>query len=233
MNRPHAIRRRGFSLVEMIVVLAVLATLAVLTWAGLSQARESAKLTQCTLNLRTIGVAFNVYASDHDGIYPPFPTKPDVSQGAYFICDVLGGGEPRWKYFGVLYGEGYLTDPRVFYCPAARPGYFDYASQWEAKSKASGGFSSLFRIGYYQRIVDDTFPVPGKLRASEGKLRVIMTDANSSENSLHRETANSTDNYPRRGINVLFNDGHVKYDSTGLRWNQPNQWAYSSWEADP
>ena len=62
----------------------------------------------------------------------------------------------------------------MFYCPAARKGAFDYASQWQAKSKGSNSFSGQFRIGYYQRIVDSSFPVPGQLKANEGKLRVVM-----------------------------------------------------------
>jgi len=225
--------RSGFGLIELLVVIVIMAILlAVLLPVGRSVIANS-KISQCGNNLRQMGAALNLYAGENNGFYPSFPTSSDVSAGAYTVCDVLGDGTARWKYFGVLYGDGYLTDPRVFYCPTARTGFFDYPSQWGAKAKGSNAFSSLPRIGYYQRIVDSTFPVPGRLSATEGKLRVVMTDANSSENSQHPETTNSIPTSRKRGINVLFNDGHVKYDRSGLCWNQPGQWAYGQWEANP
>lgn len=226
-------RRDAFSLIEIIVVVTIVALLFILGSAGLKRVFKSSEISKCAANLRTIGGALNLYAAEHDGSYPPFPTNSDVSQGAYTICDILADGSPRWKHFGLLYGQGYLDDPQVFYCPSARKGAFDYASQWQAKSKGSNSFSGQFRIGYYQRIVDSSFPVPGQLKANEGKLRVVMTDANSTENSLHPETSISRPSSIRRGINVLYSDGHVKYDASGLRWNNPGQWAYGGWEADP
>jgi prepilin-type N-terminal cleavage/methylation domain-containing protein/prepilin-type processing-associated H-X9-DG protein len=62
--------RRGFTLVELLVVIAVVAVLAAMLLPVLSRARESARRAACQSNLRQIGTAFRLYASDYDGLYP-------------------------------------------------------------------------------------------------------------------------------------------------------------------
>jgi len=62
--------RRGFTLVELLVVIAVVAVLAAMLLPVLSRARESARKAACQSNLRQIGTAFRLYASDYDGLYP-------------------------------------------------------------------------------------------------------------------------------------------------------------------
>lgn len=62
--------RRALTLVELLVVVAVIALLAAVLMPVLSKARESARKSVCQTNLRQIGVAFNLYTSDHDGFYP-------------------------------------------------------------------------------------------------------------------------------------------------------------------
>lgn len=76
MRLPHCtvsiIRpRRGFTLVELLTVIAVIAILATLLLAALGNIRESAKVTQDASNLRQIGAAMLMYANDNDGSLPP------------------------------------------------------------------------------------------------------------------------------------------------------------------
>jgi prepilin-type N-terminal cleavage/methylation domain-containing protein/prepilin-type processing-associated H-X9-DG protein len=68
--------RRGFTLVELLVVVAILGMLAALLLPVLAQARESARRAGCTSNLRQIGIALQAYADDHDGGYPVPPLNP-------------------------------------------------------------------------------------------------------------------------------------------------------------
>src|SRR5439155_11108828 len=62
--------RRGFTLVELLVVVAVLALLAGLLFPVLSQARHAARRSACVSNLRQLGAAFAMYAGDYDETLP-------------------------------------------------------------------------------------------------------------------------------------------------------------------
>jgi prepilin-type N-terminal cleavage/methylation domain-containing protein len=66
------VRRResGFTLVELLVVVALLAILAGLLFPVFSQVRRRAHQTSCLSNLRQVGMAMRLYLADWDGIYP-------------------------------------------------------------------------------------------------------------------------------------------------------------------
>ncbi len=59
--------RSAFTLVEVLLVLAVLLLLAALIFAALGPSRESARQRVCASNLHQLGVAFNMYQQDYDG----------------------------------------------------------------------------------------------------------------------------------------------------------------------
>jgi prepilin-type N-terminal cleavage/methylation domain-containing protein len=64
-------RRRAFTLVELLVVIAVIAILASILFPVFAQAREAARSNTCAANLRQLGIALQLYGRDHDGRYPP------------------------------------------------------------------------------------------------------------------------------------------------------------------
>jgi len=67
----NGMAQRAFTLIELMVIIAVISTLAVLllpTWAG---ARASAAKAECAANLRQLGAAITLFASDHTGMFPP------------------------------------------------------------------------------------------------------------------------------------------------------------------
>jgi prepilin-type N-terminal cleavage/methylation domain-containing protein/prepilin-type processing-associated H-X9-DG protein len=76
MNRSrHRSGQRGFTLIELLVVIAIIAVLAALLFPVLANARESARLTTCSNNLRQIGMAVQLYRNDFEGYYPAARAK--------------------------------------------------------------------------------------------------------------------------------------------------------------
>lgn len=72
-KRTGIVRRsRGFSLIELMVVIGIIAILVALLLPALQRARQQAKSVQCKSNLRQIGQALLIYSNNwHGWIYPP------------------------------------------------------------------------------------------------------------------------------------------------------------------
>lgn len=105
MKRPN-----GFTLVELLVVVGIIAILAALILPALSRARESARRATCVNNLRQLGLSFQMFAAESSGLLPPRGVP-------YFKPYIPLRG--CWSSFdgSYLYPE-YLNDLLLTKCPS-------------------------------------------------------------------------------------------------------------------
>ncbi len=69
-NGSTPAKRNGFTLIELLVVIAIIAILAAILFPVFAQAREKARQTSCSSNLKQLGTAILMYAQDHDEMLP-------------------------------------------------------------------------------------------------------------------------------------------------------------------
>jgi prepilin-type N-terminal cleavage/methylation domain-containing protein/prepilin-type processing-associated H-X9-DG protein len=80
---PHAFSlRRGFTLVELLVVIAIVGSLVAILLPAVQAAREAARRTSCTNNLRQIGIALATY---HDSLATLPPAVLDNWGGSSYL----------------------------------------------------------------------------------------------------------------------------------------------------
>jgi len=63
--------RKGFTLIELLVVIAIIAILVAILFPVFAKAKEKARQISCISNMHQMGLAFAMYRSDWDGVYPP------------------------------------------------------------------------------------------------------------------------------------------------------------------
>ena len=101
-------REPGFTLVEMLSVIGMIAVLAAILFPVFAKARERARQTSCVSNLVNIGLALKMYATDHDGGLPP--TEDD-----------LGALHPRYLMNGACFSCPSSYEGLPMGCPADAP----------------------------------------------------------------------------------------------------------------
>ena len=116
---------RAFTLVELLVVIGIIALLVSILLPTLSKARESARRTACSSNLRQLSSGVHLYANESKGYVPWSNTSNAVSNGDVGWLYQLGAlSSPRqqddvktgifWRYFKTT---------QIFHCPSDLPPY--------------------------------------------------------------------------------------------------------------
>lgn len=82
----NAKRAHGFTLIELLVVIAIIAILAAILFPVFATAREKARQSSCTSNLKQLGVALLMYAQDYDEYVPCGANAGSLGRG--WACQV-------------------------------------------------------------------------------------------------------------------------------------------------
>lgn len=243
---------QGFTLTDLLVLIAVLALLALVTVPALAGVQNKGGRLECANNLRQIGMESMVYAQENKG-WLPIVTLGAVNTGIQF--NHLGGehytryvyldGAPNtqittneppisgggYQNLGYLFKAGLAGNGNIFYCPAMW-GHTAYGADYYSPlltSDAGGIIRSSYM--YNPRITSATTTVNNNLRRYQtvSQLephRLFALDFLFNENASGTPPGVAPASIPHvrdHGWNVLFTDGSVQFS----RLTQNNNHLYT------
>ncbi|OHB50446.1 MAG: hypothetical protein A2Y10_16810 [Planctomycetes bacterium GWF2_41_51] len=105
-KRFKFIMNKGFTLVELLVVISIIAMLLGILMPALGRARQSAQSIVCLANVKRLALAGTIYA-DEQNAFPPF-RMASLNVGVYI--NKYGAERPRWQWY-FDHGVGPVIDP--------------------------------------------------------------------------------------------------------------------------
>lgn len=128
MTHRRSDRLQGFTLIDVIVSMAVVLLLIAILLPSLATVHETARRVVCASNQRQIGLSLAMYGDDWDEFLPPsiFLSFTGDSRPEEMMKIRLDPNEipvdllvlPDWDGLGHLYANDYMAASRVFYCPS-------------------------------------------------------------------------------------------------------------------
>lgn len=109
-------QKKAFTLVEMLVVIAIICILAALVIPIVNAAHEHSNRVNCKNNLHQMGLAFIMYASDNDDFLPDYICSMDPNWGTPTYRNFPPADTPNWV--PLLYPK-YINILKTFICPSS------------------------------------------------------------------------------------------------------------------
>jgi prepilin-type N-terminal cleavage/methylation domain-containing protein len=119
MKRPE----KGFTLVELLVVVALIALLVALLMPALAATKSKEQKITCLNNLKQVALAFRVWEGNHDNNYP-MALSSTAGGTSEFLAHSSGSASPTTPSRGYCPGMTYmvltneLSSPKILFCPA-------------------------------------------------------------------------------------------------------------------
>jgi prepilin-type N-terminal cleavage/methylation domain-containing protein len=198
---------RGFTLVELLVVVAIVSMLLAMLMPSLSRARAQSRVSVCLSNLREIGLGVQAYAAQYNDAIPRGPADPIF----YFPTQGWDEWATNQVWLGTLkanQGLGTLLDvdlrqPRVLFCPADDTNDpFEELEKIEQRGDEDAYCSYLYR--QRDQITRDRLDYLGTNDLGL-EARALALDANSLGEGDFART-----NHEAREVNILYRDGHAE-----------------------
>lgn len=230
--------RIGFTIIELLVVISMVALLIGMLLPALKKAKEAARKIQCLSNLRQITNGLHVYANEFDGRFPPSTTdqnasstfylcttQPHVLDPALFIQAEVDGITCYFQAHGMLLPLSIMTDVRVFYCPSQRFENFTYPKGW-----FNGSWGGYHQCSYYNRLFGQLSSgiTLGDIDRLHNYTLHDLEQPIALEADIFHPGWSAAGPYPEDTLwahveppilNVAFSDGHAEQIADNALWN--------------